>query len=291
MLWAADRGGDRLIALDGELHVLRSLRVGAPCEVEAAGEDLIWVLRSWTRSARGPDEVVLLAGDGTVRVRVTLERAFDLVTLPGLRAAVLGRRAEGEPGAIPILLSLDGVVRELGGRADFVALAACGTDLLAGAASGELSRWSLRELSGPPIERVLPAPLEDLAGGPRPGTWWALCREPGGARLFLLDENLEPCWDRTLGGVHGPLVPASRAEQVWLTASDGACCLAVGRTGALECFRAELPALSSGPGAPRPGGGVLLVSPGAILALDASGASAPGQAGFEELTDLDLVRE
>ena len=291
MLWAADRGSDRLIALDDELHVLRSARVGAPCEVEAARDGAVWVLRSWTRSARGPHELVLLDRAGTVRVRLTLERAFDLVALPGPRAAVLGSRTGEGPSSRPILLSLDGGVQELGDRTDFVALAASGGDLLAGTASGDLRLWRALDLSRPARECSLPVPLEDLALGPRSGTWWVLCRDAGGARLLLLDDRLEARWERTLGAFSGPLVSVPRHEQVWLTASDDACCLAVGSTGAVECFRAELPALPSGPGAPRPGGGVFLVSAGAILTLDDSGASRPGQAGFRELTDLALAVE
>ncbi len=286
MLWAADRGGDRLVALGPDLHVLRVLQVGAPYEVEPAEDGCLWVLRSWSRGARGPAEIVLLDEAGRPLVRVTLDQAKELVALPGRRAAVLGCQTGTASGARLYLAAADGRLQEMGDREDLVALTACGEDLLAGASGGELELWRSSEMGAPVAEHRLPLPLEDLVRGPRWGTWWALCREPDGARLILLDARLEPIWERVLGEMAGPLVSVPELERVWLVARDDACCLAVGGGGTLECFRSDLPALPSGPGAPAPDGGVYFVLPGAILALDERGACRPGQAGFEDLTDL-----
>lgn len=287
--WAADRAGDRVLALDQDLYVLRVLEVGAPCEIEVGREGLVWVLRSLHRRSGALCELALLDATGGVHVRTTLGAGRELVALGARRAALLVRSASSEGEDELVVVGHDGTARVLMRSKGLVALSARGSRLCLGTARGELSIWRVGKRVQC-LRRVRSAhPVVDLVPGPHAGSWLVLAAGRNGSRVELRDRALRCSWTRELAVRATRWVSGGDGRRAWLAVEERAACLALGARGSIACFRSGLPLVPTGGGIARDGGGALFLHWGAILAVDSSGRTIPGQGGFQELTDLARV--
>jgi hypothetical protein len=281
-LWAVDRDGCEAVALDRDLFVRVRAPVPWPTEVEPRTGGGAWVLSAVEADPLGSRELLALSVDGEVEARVVLGVAIDLAAVEraddalvvelGAPARVLRFGRGGEPG----------VVLEHPG-----ALCAAGTGdaVLVGDRAGGLALYegvaliALAEGTGA---------VEDVALAPDDG-WWVLRGTDGvlerrGADLALL-------WQVRTGLAATHLAPVPGGERVWLAGADEARARRHGPGGALEVETGRAPLSGLGPGVGLQDGGVVLVAPGALLALDTGGAWLPGQGGFSYLADAARARE
>jgi hypothetical protein len=281
--WVADRGRDRVLGLDRALFPVRAFGVNRPLEVEAAAGGEWAVLHALQEGPGGERELIQVSLDGEVRARSRVGGA-----------RCLRRLADGRW----IFLSVEGGLRSVDCRGESTtlttgepgcALAVAGGRLLVGTTAGRLS---LLEIAGEGVEVLLGgevgAPLHDLAPGPRSGEWWALVGEPT-ARLLLLDSRLRSRWEEDSGLDARFLVTDPRGELVWLADSERARARRLGPRARDRNVLDSLPSIGFQAGGTAAGDRVLLLTPGALLNLDARGGLHPGQGGFGFAVDLAAV--
>lgn len=284
--WAADRLAQRVIALDGELGVVRRLALDWPADVEPCADGGLWVLRSSDGSANGLRRLVRLRADGSLETELTTGLVRDLDVLAGRDALLVELGAS--PGDPPRALRVgpEGAHHLALEVPDLACIAGSGETIALGAA-GEVLRV---DASGALLARAdVGRRIVDLAPGPEPGSLWALDAGPG-RRLVRLDAALALLWRVEVGLEALHLAPEPGAERVWLADTAGPRARRFGAGGLLEVDREELPLDGLDRALALAGGGALLVAPGAILRLDARGATVPGQGGFAELADVARAR-
>jgi hypothetical protein len=222
-------------------------------------------------------------------VQAGLGPVLDLEVLPGGEALVveLGLAgparvsvARGGSGPKPLvtLLELDGATCAAARSARQPGQPV--TDVLVGDDAGGLTLVRDGQVVA---TRALGGELGDLAPGPA-GTWFVLeVASPG--RLHLLDADLALLWSIDTGLKAQGLAVVPGEERVWLVDSTQPLARRFGPGGGLE-LEALLLASDAAGALARPGGGVVIATPGALLRLDGQGGSLPGQGGFDHLVDL-----
>lgn len=280
-VWVADRGGDRVVALDADLFVLRLLEVRAPCAVEPGPRGGAWI---GTREGPARSRLIGIEGDGSVHTELGIGPLRDLASVGKGAVLVL----EGEPREVrawlveadrpPLLLAAAPGLEH--------ACGAFGMGLL-GSRDGELfavgpdGRWL--------GIGAVPGRVVDTTAGPRPFTWWVLHRPAGGASsLALVDAHLSVLRSSTVPAAASVVIP-SGGGSVWILEEHAPRLHRSTAGGRVELVRGDLPLGDVQAGHARPGGGLLVAVPGALLAFDRDGASVPGQGGFDFLNDLAVA--
>ncbi len=138
-------------------------------------------------------------------------------------------------------------------------------------------------------ETQLDGEIQDLAPGPTPGSTWALDTQ-GTGRLFLLDDALAIRWVAGVGYPCAHLGPVPGEERVWIADTSSPRVRRFGPNAVVELDRQGLPSDHLGRSIAWRDGGVLLLSPAAILHVGSGGSIAPGQGGFAWLSDGARVR-
>lgn len=284
VVWAVDRDGHQLLGLDRDLLIERSVPVDWPLEVEATRDRGAWVLRSEDGQAGSTMRLDRFDAQGSLLTELYLESTRDLDLLDADQALVLERvnasvrlsRVRIEGSLFPILV-----------RADLSCVCGSNATILCGTDNGAVLRIDPR--TGAVIaEAQLGGIIGDIAVGPLSGSAWVLDTQ-GAGRLFLLDPALAVTWVASVGFPSAHLGPVPGQERVWIADTTAARVRRFGPAGVIELDRQNLPAI----GLDRVlawRDGALILSPGAILRIDAQGQLAPGQGGFAWLSDAARLR-
>lgn len=303
-LWVADRDGDAVVALDGDGLEVRREPLRSPVALAPGGGGALWVASARDGWALGEHRLLHLApGGGRTVAAAGLGPVLDLEPLPdggallvelvdgGANRVIAGGGSGAGPHGVPagtgagvtgprVLATLDGAGCAAARPVDDGGQVAI--EVLVGDWAGGLTL--LRD--GVVVDRrILGGELGDLAPGPG-GTWFAL--DVAGRRLVLLDANLAVLWSVDHGLAATGLAVVPGAERVWLVDGTEPLARRYGPGGALE-LETGLLASDLGAAAGGPAGDLWAAAPGAVLHLDAAGASLPGQGGFAYLTDLARV--
>ena len=97
-------------------------------------------------------------------------------------------------------------------------------------------------------------------------------------------------WAAGVGYASAHLGAVPDEERVWVADTGSARVRRFGPAGVVEIDRQDLPAAALDRTVAWRNGGALLLTPGAILHVDAAGTLAPGQGGFAWLSDAARVR-
>jgi hypothetical protein len=281
--WVADRDADAVIGLDAELFVSRRFELESPVELAVRSDRSVWALSARDGHPLGAHDLVLHSADGRREAVATFGPVFDLDLL-GDDALVVEH--SGEHGRV-VRVGAARPATNLLELPTATCAAGAGERLLVGTTDGEV--WLVDATTLPVTvvaKRAVGGPLGDVAVGPTPGSWWTLGLG-GAGRLCLLDPDLTPRW-MVAPGVHAlHLAPVRGAERVWLADTTEPFARRFGAHGAIELDVADLPLAGLDRAVALADGGLLLAAPGAVLRLDADGAVAPGQGGFDFLVDID----
>lgn len=273
---AADRDGDALVELDGDLLVVARRPLAGPLHVRCGG-GRTWVvhaplghpggpqaLRPWT--ARGPGPALSV---GEVLDLEVDARGAALVLERDPRGAVRLGRAQPDGASCDLGAPPGAVALALGARGPALALGTGG--------------WAVAGCEGP--WRVLGgldgAEVLDLEPGPD-GGWWTLERHRGEPEVLCVARSAEGL-PRAAWPVGRSRRLARRAAGAWAWEPDERLLFAP-RGG--PCRLAQAGARAAvGDGR----GGLVVAAAGALLRLTADGAAAPGQGGFARLVDVERV--
>lgn len=297
-LLAADRGGNRVLALDAELCVLGEVPCPAPRRALTTPEGGAWVVCS--SAGRGPsaDRLVRLAPSLSEMCAFEFARLHDLCLLG---SGALLALEESERGA-GIVWRIEGGARRPWFSLPLARRVAClGDHVLIGCAGGEVV---LVEARDPPVVlawRSLGSSPVALAPGPRAGTFWALV---GGAetRLHLLqvrpgeEERLATRWSCSAGHGAAELAPVEGEERIWVADPGRSSLRLHGPGGVVEIELEGLPARAAGAALVATERGLLLAAPGALLEIEPAPWGARSarllrvQGGFDDLADLARFR-
>jgi hypothetical protein len=285
VFWTVDRDAHRLYGLDRDLLIERAVPVDFPLEVETVADGGTWVLRSETGVAGSTMRLDRLDPRGAQITELYLEPCVDLDTFERDDALVLERvngsvrlsRVRAEGSLFPLLT-----------RADLACVSGADGVLLAGTSSGAVVR--VDPVNGSILAGVqLDGQIGDLAPGPVRGSAWALDTQ-GTGRLFLLEENLDVRWSTGVGFACAHVAPVPGEERAWVADTSSPRVRRFGAHAVVELDPQGLPGGHFDRAVAWRDGGVLLLSPGALVQLTASGALAPGQGGFAWLSDGARVR-
>jgi hypothetical protein len=285
-VWLSDRDGDCVVGLDGNLLQLRTVPMRAPIEVEARADGGVWVLSAPSGDPLGVHQLSRVTASGALALALSLAPALDLSSDEHDRALVVELTAAGERVR---MFDADGAEvwnRDWPGA---LCAAARGGMVLVGCANGQLALFDLAQPSSAPSLSDIGGVLSDVAAGPRPGTWWGLDAQ-GASRLLLLDAQAGVLWSRGIGLHALHLAPVDGVERVWIADATQAHVRRFGPQGVLEIDRADMPLGGLDRACAFQSGAALFAAPGALLHLDALGRGAPGQAGFDFLVDVSVVR-
>jgi hypothetical protein len=245
----------------------------------------LWVLRSDDGHANSSARLDRYDAGGTLVTELYLERCLDLACVDGEDALVL-ERVDG--GVRLSRVREEGSLFPLLARADLACVTGSRSSAIVGTSSGAVLRVDLH--SGAVLAQVqLDGTIGDVVAGPTAGSVWALDTQ-GTGRLFLLDEALAVRWAAGVGFAAAHLGPVAGEERVWIADTGSSRVRRFGPAGVIELDRQDLPAVALDRVVAWRNGGALLLSPGAILHLDAGGMLAPGQGGFAWLSDASRVR-
>ena len=173
-------------------------------------------------------------------------------------------------------------------RPDLACVSGSNGTILCGTNGGAVLR--VDPLSGAVLAEVpLGGTIRDLAPGPTPGSVWALDTQ-GNGRLFLLDASLAIRWSAGVGFPCAHLGAVPGEERVWVADTSSPRVRRFGANAVVELDQQGLPGGPFDRSIAWRDGGVLLLAPGAILQVTASGTVAPGQGGFAWLSDGARVR-
>ncbi|HUR28569.1 MAG TPA: hypothetical protein VM509_10310, partial [Planctomycetota bacterium] len=111
----------------------------------------------------------------------------------------------------------------------------------------------------------------------------------GYGRLALFDAALAVRWSRSVGLHALHFAPERGTERVWIADATEPRVRRFGPGGLLEIDRPDMPLGGLDRACATASGTALFTAPGALLALDALGQNAPGQAGFDFLVDVASV--
>jgi len=284
-VWTADRDAQRLFGLDADLIVARRIAVDWPLEVETTRDGGLWVLRSDDGQAGSSVRLDRFDAQGVLQTELWLEDCIALSVLEGEDALVLERAA----GTLRLSrVRAEGSLFPLLERPDMRCVTGSRSSALVGTSTGALLRVDPH--GGAILAEVqLGGAIGDVAPGPTIGSAWALDVH-GTGRLLLLDEVLSVRWTAGVGHAAAHLGPVPNEERVWIAATDSARVRRFGPGGVVEVDRQGLPATALDRSVAWRNGGALLLTPGAVLHVDAAGVIAPGQGGFAWLSDAARVR-
>jgi hypothetical protein len=284
--WAVDRDAHRLYGLDRDLLIGRAVPVDYPLEVEPVPDGGTWVLRSANGVTSASMRLDRLDPRGVVITELYLESCRDLDTLERDQALVL----ENVNGSVRLArVREEGSLFPLLSRPDLscVSGSSNGT-VLCGTSGGAVLRVDSQ--SGAVLAEVqLDGTIRDLAPGPTPGTVWALDTQ-GTGRLFLLEESLAIRWAAGVGFACAHLGAVPGEERVWVADTASARVRRFGANAVVELDQQGLPGNNFDRAIAWRDGGVLLITPGAIVHVAANGTVAAGQGGFAWLSDGARVR-
>ncbi|MEO6709820.1 MAG: hypothetical protein ABI054_07615 [Planctomycetota bacterium] len=280
--WVSDRDADRVIGLDRNLLVVRSVAVRAPIEVEARADGGVWVLSSTHADPLGRHQLLRLAADGQVVAHAQLASIFDLCSDEFGHAGVVDFDPSGETVHV-----FDAAASPIWLRAwpGALCIAVQGQRVLVGTMAGELALFDMTTPASAPLRLAWGGAISDVAPGPTFGSWWALDSH-GSCRLALLDPGLVVIWSRSVGLHVQHLAPEKGVERVWIADTTQPHVRRFGPGGVLEIDRADMPLGGLDRAATTGVGSALFTAPGALLRLDAQGQNSPGQAGFDFLVDV-----
>lgn len=285
VLWTVDRDASRLYGLDRDLLIERAVPVDYPLEVEPVEDGGTWVLRSETGVAGSSMRLDRLDPRGAMITELYLEPCLDLDTFERDQALVLERvngsvrlsRVREEGSSFPLLT-----------RADLACVSGSDGVIVCGTSGGALLR--VDPTSGAVLAEVqLDGTILDVAPGPTRGSAWALDTQ-GTGRLFLLDEALAIRWTAGVGFACAHVGAVPGEERAWVADTSSPRVRRFGPNAVVELDQQGLPGSHLDRSVAWRDGGVLLVTPGAVLHLAANGTLAPGQGGFAWLSDAARVR-
>ncbi|MBM3988439.1 MAG: hypothetical protein FJ294_10855 [Planctomycetes bacterium] len=295
--WVLDRDGNALAGLDADRLLVRRFVVPSPVELAAASDGDLWVVSANPAGPLGPARLLLVDDEsGGVAREWALSSVLDLETVHGVHlsqaggaeALVVELGSGGERHVARLAKSGACVTVERSSDA-FCAAAAWGCTLV-GSERGEL------RLFGPDgqrlVRRAFGGVIGDVAPGPEPGLWWVLdvAAGAGGAQLALLGRDLASHWQVSAGLAALTLAPVEGAERVWLCDEAGAFARRFGPGGVLELAHVDLAHGGASRASAGDDGSLWIAAPGALLCLDGTGATIPGQGGWEFLVDVERVR-
>lgn len=281
-VWAADRDGGQLYALDSNLLVLRAVAVPAPVRVVALGDGGALVV-SAPAGPLGPHRMHAVSATGVLGPGSTFEPVLDLVAAGGGRVVLV----TGEPGLDAprrAVLFERGRTRNLAAPPRVAAAAFDGARL---ALLGEQGALDVVDPGQPDAALFSARPSTGGAAVAADGRggWWYLERGPG-ARLVRLKGDLavESAWD--LGDFAPSLLAADpHTGWVWLFEDGSGRLEAWDRRGSRHVAQGLEFAASPTRLVTRAGGGMWAPSGGALFALDGLGRPAASQGGFTYLVD------
>ena len=281
--WVADRDGDRVVGLDRELRSLEALAVPAP-RFLAPSEAGLWIVAATGLRPAGA-HAAFLRRDGAL-ARVGALEAVRAAAGAGEGLLVLEGGGAGAPGRL-VHLAPDGARTLLVSGTDAGLLVSDGErEVALGSADGATECFRL--VGGRAVLRArarFRAPLVALARAPDGDAWWVL--DDGGRRVVATDGRLRVRWSRGTGVRATLLAPAAGRATVWLADPEAAELLELGRDVRAAVARPDRAPTALAPAAD---GGLLLALPGAVLALDAAGASRASQGGFGYLVAAAAAR-
>lgn len=283
-VWAADRDGQRVVGLDGNLIAVREIPIGWPLAVEARDDGGLWVLRSGNATSSFGMRLTSFSARFEQENETYLERASDLALIDG-RDALAIENGVGASGADRLWrIAPDGHSRLLLEHAALVCVAPFAAGEVLVATANSLVRLEIGAVPRVLARASLTLRCVDLAPGPRPGTSFVLDVGPP-CRLLLIGSDLAPLWSAAVGFEAHEIVGVPGAERAWLGDAIGARARRFGPGGALE-RDLVLSMLAPEHGVEWLGGGALFATPGAVLRIDSQGQALPGQGGFQWLSDL-----
>jgi len=292
-VWVVDRGARRVVGLCRRLVPVTQLALesgelrGSGRRLAPAGPGAAWVATG-TR-------VLQVGEDGIVRVDRPAPRVRDL--------------APQEDGGV-VLLERDGTVRRVGAdgqsraRVDVAGarrIAGRGTRLLVACvlpapAGGPPVGWLALVDAGPRaaivgLRRLAGLPL-DLAPATGLGDGWWLLEGNGGRgdasrRLARLTPLGGEAWSRSVPRGAAWLAPGP--DGVWLEDPERSGLLRIGPRARQRAWFEVAPALRRPRAATALGAGLLLATPGALVALAPDGRVVGSQGGFADLAGLALA--
>lgn len=283
--WVTDRDAQSVIALDRNLFVVSTVFLEHPLELRARSDGGLWVACATSAGPTAPHVLRRLDAAGVTASESAIGPLFDLDCLDGDRALLV----EARPGGgREVALITDGLRRSVAAAPMPSCVTGRDAEILAGSEHGVLTLHSAHDPGGVLATRSVGGVLADLAPGPQPRTWWVLDASggSGGGRILLVDFALATIWERQAGLSALHLAPVPNTERVWIADVNVPVARRLGPQGAIEIAAAPLSMPGADRGLARSDGGVLFVTPGAILHLDAQGASAPGQGGFDFLIEI-----
>ncbi|MDZ4773183.1 MAG: hypothetical protein SGI72_08635 [Planctomycetota bacterium] len=283
--WVVDRDAHRLYGLDRNLFVARAVPVDHPLEVEPVRDGGTWVLRSEDGLSGSSMRLDRLDPRGVVVTELYLESCRDLDTLDREQALVL----ENVNGSVRLSrVSEEGSLFPLLARVDLRCVSGSNGSILCGTDGGAVLR--VDPASGAVLaELQLDGTIRDLAPGPTLGSTWALDTQ-GTGRVFLLDETLAVRWAAGVGFPCAHLGAVPGEERVWIADTSSPRVRRFGANAVVELDRQGLPSNNLDRSVPWRDGGVLLLSPSAIVHVGSDGNTLPGQGGFAWLSDAARVR-
>lgn len=225
-IWIADRDADRVVALDRDLFVLRTVSVPAPIAIAVARDaQSLCILSVPSRSASGDRRLERICGDGTRSVVCDLDASFSTLAAPRADLVVVGSDA----GRLLWIDASAHVLRE-------VRVAGKVRDLAAEEGSGSV--WVLLHAAESSLAHGVQLACYDVDGEcvcdpldasdaiaittvPHERGVWAL--EPSHQRLRHFDELGRATGVRRIGlaSTGGIEAVAGCADGVWLFASAG----------------------------------------------------------------------
>ena len=287
--WVVDRSGGIVVGLDASFgrveqyvrrHPVRVVPGPGKREGSTEGQGL-WIARAVEGYALGDHEV-----EWTVDHAVLWRHATGpLIDLDANGCAAIWVEWSLDRDDRVLVAGTDGSLRRLPvtGRPLTAALAEKRGTALVGFADGRVELWS----SEPPIERLntarIGAEIGDIVLGPDAG-WYAL--DVAERRVIALDDRLGKRWVADPGLSPASLVTSRDRTRVWIVDTSEPFVRRLGPAGALEMTVGDLPLGGFDRAAPTPQGGLVLVSPGAVLELDSGGVLVQSQGGFRFLTDV-----
>lgn len=298
--WVADRDAGELVGMDADHFVVARLGLRAPVRLATAPGG-VWVAAAVEGSPIGRHALERVGGDGRLRAVAgagNLGPVMDLEAAPSGRAlfvelGLLGKPTRilsvgggqplpagpKEPGGVLEVAQHSGALSVLGELAKTPS--GLEEQVLVGDELGHLCRYSL---SGDKLaEVVLGGQLGDLAAGPS-GEVLALDLANGG-RVLCLSDGLELLWEAPVGLATEGLAMVPGELRYWAVDTTEPLARRFGPGGTLE-LEVLLPSSDASSIRALADGGALITVPGALLHVDPLGAIAPGQGGFDYLTDI-----
>ena len=265
------------MGLDRDLYPVLEVELRSPVAVAAAGSGRAWVVSAVDGRPQGRHRLLLVDTAGVAEVDVPLPPLVALEVTPRGEALVLA----GAGGMISLCrVGCDGVTKTLLELPQAVSLAIQGERALVGDRGGQwvevgVTAGDARTLT------VLPGGEWALAPATR-GGWWAL---EGGGVLSLLSPMGRSIGSVDLALERGRVVPQGRGGGCWVVGGERGVAVRVDARGRVRRRVERLPIAGFEAALPWGAGGVLCVTPGALVLLDHGGRLRLLQGGFAFAVD------